>query len=307
MKTHLTTFFAVVCGMQFSARASDAPRGPRRGGPPPNHDAEALKPNQPDAPAGFDIARAGIARGKVTGFEYESKTGGGTFRATLYTPPDLSASKKYPVLYLLHGASGDETNWVQAIHADAILDNLYADQKLMPMLVVMPSSLSAAAREQAGDSRDAKARASMAFRDVLLRDLIPFVESKYPALTGREHRALAGLSMGAGLAFSTGLMNPDKFAWVGAFSGGSTRRLADSARLNLTSPGRQLRLLWLSVGDRDSLMGSSVADADAFLTQKKIPHVFRVNAGGHEPRVWMNDLYHFAPLLFRGAKDAGVQ
>ncbi len=211
------------------------------------------------------------------------------FRATIYTPPGFSPAKKFPVLYLLHGASGDENNWVQAIHADAILDNLYADKKLAPMLVVMPSSLSVASREQAGDSRDAKARASMAFGDVLLRDLIPFVESKYPALTDREHRALAGLSMGAGAALATGLTNSDKFAWVGAFSGAGRR---------WSEPRQNLRLLWLSVGDRDNLMGSGMVAADAFLTEKKIPHVFRINAGGHEPKVWMNDLYHFAPLLF---------
>lgn len=208
------------------------------------------------------------------------------------------------MLYLLHGASGDENNWVQEIHADAILDNLYAEKKLAAMLVVMPSSLSVAAREEAGDSRDAKARASMAFGGVLLGDLIPFVESQYPALADREHRALAGLSMGAGLALSTGLMNPDKFAWVGAFSGGSTRRLADSSRLDLASPGRQLQVLWLSVGDRDNLMGSRMAAADAFLTEKNIRHVFRINAGGHEPKVWMTDLYHFAPMLFQDAKGA---
>ena len=105
--------------------------------------------------------------------------------------------------------------------------------------------------------------------------------------------------MGGGLAFSTGLTSPDKFAWVGTFSGGSTRRLADGPRLDLTSPGRQLRLLWLSVGDRDNVTGSGMVAADAFLTERKIPHEFRINAGGHEPKVWMNDLYHFAPRLFQ--------
>ncbi len=291
----------VLCGMQsfLFAQAPNTPRGPRNGGRAPNSSTAALKPNQADAPAGFDVARAGIAQGKVTSFEYESKTGGGTFRANIYTPPSYSPTEKYPVLYLLHGASGDETTWVKDVHADAILDNLYADKNLAPMLVIMPSSLSVAARKQAGDGREAKARASMAFGDVLLRDLVPSVESKYPALAGREQRALVGLSMGAGLAFSTGLMNPDKFAWVGAFSGGSTRRLADSSRLDLSAPGRQLRLLWLSVGDRDNLMGSGMVAADAFLTEKKISHDFRINAGGHEPKVWMNDLYNFAPRLFR--------
>lgn len=297
---------AAICAVQLPifAGAPDAPRGTPGGRPSPNDGAAALIPNQPDAPAGFDRARPGIARGKVTHFEYGSKTGGGTFRAAIYTPPGLSAAAKYPALYLLHGASGDEDDWVKAIHADAILDNLYADKKIAPMLVVMPSSLSTAARERAGGSRDAKARASVAFGDVLLRDLVPFVESNYPAFAGREHRALGGLSMGGGLAFATGLMHPDTFAWVGAFSGGSARRLERDPRLDVTSAGRQLRVLWLSVGDRDHLMGGSTAAADAFLTQRKIPHVFRINAGGHEPKVWMNDLYHFAPLLFRDVNGA---
>lgn len=294
---------AGLCGTQssVSAQAPDAaPRGPWRGAASGGA-AITLTPNQPDAPAGSDVARAGVARGKVTPFEYESRAGGGTFRATIYTPPGFSPAKKYPVLYLLHGASGDENTWVREIHADAILDNLYADKKLAPMLVVMPSSLPVAARERAaGAGRDARARTGMAFGDVLLRDLIPAVEARYPVLSGREHRALAGLSMGAGLALNAGLTNPDEFAWVGAFSGGGTRRLAaGGSRLDLTSPGRQPRVLWLSVGDRDALTGGGMVAADAFLTEKKIPHVFRVNAGGHEPKVWRNDLYHFAPMLFQ--------
>lgn len=260
--------FAFVCGVQV---------------------ALALTPNQSDPPDGFDIPRAGIARGEVTRFQYESKTGGETFRVTIYTPPGFSPTQKYPVLYLLHGANGDENTWTQAIHADAILDNLYADKKLVPMLVVMPSSLSVTVRKQTSGSRETKARGSMTFSDVLLRDLIPFVESKYPVLTGREHRALAGLSMGGGIALATGLANSDKFAWIGAFSGAG-RRWAELRE--------KFHLLWLSVGDRDSLTSSGMVAADAFFTEKKIPHLFRINSGGHEPKVWRNDLYHFALLLF---------
>lgn len=250
----------------------------------------SLKPNQPGAPAGFDVARPGMARGKVVPYEYPSTTGGGSFRATLYVPPMLSDGEKYPVLYLLHGASGDENTWVRDMNADAILDNLYAEKKLAPMLVVMPSSLSVTARAEAGESRDAKARASMAFGEVLVRDLVPFVEAKYPALAGREHRALAGLSMGAGTALSTGLARSDTFAWIGAFSGAG-RRWAE--------PREKLHLLWLSVGDQDSMMIGGVTAAQAFFTEKNVPHEFRIHAGGHEPKVWRSDLYHFAPLLFR--------
>ncbi|MDF9833432.1 enterochelin esterase-like enzyme [Ereboglobus sp. PH5-5] len=299
MKTHTTHIITrvirgaslagvfAVCGMLHSAPASG------RSVP------VALTPNQPEPPSGFNAPRGGVARGKVATVEFKSKSTGEKFRATVYTPPGYSPSKKYSALYLLHGASGDENTWTHEIQAYAILDNLFADKKLEPMIVVMPSSLSNAARKQAGESRDAKQKASMVFGGVLLRDLIPFIESKYPVIADREHRALAGLSMGAGLAFNTGLTNPDAFAWIGAFSGGSTRRLAKNPRLDVASPGRQLRLLWLSVGNKDTLMAGSVAAVDTFLTERKIPHVFRINAGGHEPKVWMNDLYHFAPLLFK--------
>src|SRR5262245_37497817 len=133
-------------------------QGPRpRGKEPPTGGNAELKADQPDAPTGFDVARSGIARGKIVPFEYESKNGERTFRATVYVLLVYVSVKKYPVLYHLHGASGDEKNWIQTIHADAILDNRYADKKLAPMLVVMPSSLSVTARSQAGDSRDAKA------------------------------------------------------------------------------------------------------------------------------------------------------
>lgn len=178
---------------------------------------------------------------------------------------------------------------MREMHAGVILDNLYADQKLAPMLVIMPSSLSVEARAQAGDSREAKVRAGIAFGKVLIHDLIPFVESNYPALTNREHRCLAGLSMGGAAALATGMANSDKFAWIGAFSGSGKR---------WSVPSEKLRLLWLSVGDQDATMRGGMLAASAFLKEKKVPHEFHINTGGHEPKVWMNDLYHFAPRIF---------
>ncbi|AWI08071.1 alpha/beta hydrolase [Ereboglobus luteus] len=264
----------------------------------------ALAPSQPEPPAGFNAPRAGVARGKIATVEFKSKSTGEKFRATVYMPPGYSPAKKYSALYLLHGASGDENTWTHEIQAYAILDNLFADKKLEPMIAVMPSSLPKSARKQADESRDAKQKAGMAFGGVLLNDLIPFIEA--PVIADREHRALAGLSMGAGLAFNTGLTNPDKFAWIGAFSGGGTRRLANNPQLDVTSPERVPRLLWLSVGNKDKLMSDRMATADSFLTERKIPHVFHINAGGHEPWVWMNDLYHFAPLLFKNEPNVTV-
>jgi enterochelin esterase-like enzyme len=222
-------------------------------------------------------------------FEYEAKSGG-TFRATLYMPPASVSGKKLPVLYLLHGANGDEHDWIHEMHADAILDNLHAEQKLEAMLVVMPSSLSVSARAEAGNSREEKIRAGMAFGQVLIEDLIPYVEANYPALPHREQRALAGISMGGAAALATGIAHSEKFAWIGAFSGAGRR---------WSEPREKLSLLWLSVGDQDTQAGSGMAAAATFFTEKKVPHEFHLRTGGHEPKVWMNDLYHFAPRLFQ--------
>ena len=295
--TTITTIItiAVICGTQVPALAqsSDASPALPGNGAKAKAGAVALTPNQPAPPSDFHVIKGRVARGKVMFFEYESEADGGIYCATIHTPPEFSPDKKYPVLYLLHGASGNEHTWTQILRASAILDNLYAGKKLEPMLVVMPASVRVATR------REAKELEGATFEDVLLRDLIPFVEAHYPALAEREHRALAGLSMGADTALNTGLLNTDKFAWIGAFSGGNTRRLASNSRLDLTSPERQPRLLWLSVGHRDKMMIDGTLATDAFLTEKKIPHVFRINSGGHEPRVWMTDLYHFAPMLFQ--------
>ncbi len=290
MRTLLLLAFIPALALAQAPRPKGKGKGPPSGGEP-----VALKANQPDAPAGFDVAKPGVARGKIVAFEYESQIGGGAFRATIYVPPGYVNGMKYPVLYLLHGASGDEKNWVEAMHADAILDNLYAAKKLAPMLVVMSSSLSVNGRTEAEGSREARARASMAFGEVLVGDLLPYIESKYPVLVGREHRALAGLSMGAGAALATGVANADKFAWIGAFSGAGRR---------WSEPREKLHLLWLSVGDEDALMSAGMVAADAYFTERKIPHEFHINSGGHEPRVWMNDLYHFAPRLFQKTHSA---
>ncbi|WP_149113601.1 alpha/beta hydrolase [Limnoglobus roseus] len=262
-------------------KAGGQPKGTSKG-----KDAASLTPNQSAPPKGFDEAKADTARGKVETVELKAKSDGGTYKISVYTPPGYKPSEKYPVMYLLHGRSGDETTWTKDIRAAAILDNLYADKKAVPMIVVMPSNSSAETRAKGPVSP----MAAMAFNDVLRADVVPFIESKYPAKAGRENRAVAGLSMGAGQAFAVGLGHADEFAWVGAFSGAGRR---------ITPPSKELRLLWLSVGDKDAVTGTGVQEAEAALTDKKIPHVFRVNTGGHEPSVWRTDLYHFAPKLFQ--------
>src|SRR5260370_30928404 len=146
---------------------------------------------RPTAQKSFDVRRDKIEQGKVESVEYDSKTVGVKRKMVVYTPPGYSKDKKYPVLYLLHGIGDDETGWQKKGSADLILDNLYADKKLVPMIVVMPNGR-ASAGKPAENPRDFKAFET--FEDDLLKDLIPYVESHVALQADREHRATAGLS-----------------------------------------------------------------------------------------------------------------
>jgi enterochelin esterase-like enzyme len=216
----------------------------------------------------------------------------------VYTPPGYSKDVKYPVLYLLHGIGDDETGWQRKGSADVILDNLHADKKLVPMIVVMPNGRAAAGPPPANPFGGNAPQAFAAFEDDLLKDIIPYVESHDSVRADREHRALAGLSMGGGQSLNFGLKHLDVFAWVGGFSSApNTKKAADL----IADPGdatKRLRLLWISCGDRDRLMDIS-RSFHAALEEMKVPHVWRVDAGGHEWPVWKNDLHSLSQLLFR--------
>jgi enterochelin esterase-like enzyme len=139
-----------------------------------------------------------------------------------------------------------------------------------------------------------------AFQDDLLKDIIPYIESHYPVQADREHRALAGLSMGGGQSFTIGLRHLDTFAWVGGFSSALFGRPGDLIG-DPADASRKLRLLWLSCGDTDRLMDASKAFHTA-LEEKKVPHVWHVDAGAHTWPVWKNDLYLLSQMLFREKK-----
>ncbi len=162
------------------------------------------------APDGFDTPRTGIAHGKIDTIRYDSKTVGANRKALIYTPPSYSRSRKYPVLYLLHGIGGDEKEWLNGGQPQVILDNLYADKKIEPMIVVMPNGR-AMKDDRVGKNMMAadKVQAFATFEKDLLNDLIPFIEKKYPVIKDREHRAIAGLSMGGGQSLNFGLGNLD--------------------------------------------------------------------------------------------------
>ena len=137
------------------------------------------KPAFPAAPEGFDRKREGVARGKVELVEYDSKTVGTKRKLRVYTPPGYSAEGKYPVLYLLHGIGGDENEWTKNAAPDVILDNLHADGKLVPMIVVLPNGR-AQPNDRAEGNIYSHAKAFETFESDLLKDVIPFVEAKYP-------------------------------------------------------------------------------------------------------------------------------
>lgn len=253
----------------------------------------------PHSQAGFDVEKTGIAQGKIETVAYNSKTVGTKRKALVYTPPGFSKSKKYPVLYLLHGIGGDEQEWFNNGKPQVILDNLYAEGKLTPMIVVLPNGRAIKDDRATGNiMAPDKVEGFAIFEKDLLNDLIPFIEKTYPVIKNRESRAIAGLSMGGGQSLNFGLGNLDKFAWVGGFSSAPNTKAPEVLVPNPEATKQQLKLLWISCGDNDNLMSFSER-THLYLQQHRIPHIFYVEPGGHDFNVWKNDLYLFSQLLFK--------
>jgi enterochelin esterase-like enzyme len=258
------------------------------------------KPAVPPPPEGFNVPReAAIARGKLEMIEYDSSSVGARRKALVYTPAGYSPATKYPVLYLLHGIGGDEEEWRRGGKPDVILDNLIADQKAVPMIVVMPNGR-AQPNDRAVGNVMASAPAFAKFEDDLLKDLIPFIESKYAVKSQRESRALAGLSMGGGQSLNFGLAHLDTFAWVGGFSSAPNTKPPEELLPDPAKARELLELLWISCGDRDGLLFISQRTR-TYLKEQNVPHVWHVGPGGHDFVVWRSDLYHFAQRIFRKA------
>jgi len=223
-------------------------------------------------------------------------------RVAIYVPPDYDRlpNRRFPVLYLLHGGGDSEEGWVRLGHAPEIEENLLAQQKTMPMLIVMPY----------GDTPgDATTFASIeAFGRELLGDALPLVEKNYRVIADRENRAIVGFSMGAGQSFTLGLRNRDKFAWVGAFSAGTYGMatfdmekqvpgfLKDPAAVN-----RELKLLYLGCGTEDTRYAAHKRMTE-FLSKSGIHYEFHDSPGEHEWRVWRHLLADFMPKVFRAAR-----
>lgn len=250
--------------------------------------------------AGYDVLNNSIPYGKIDTVVYASKTVGSERTTLVYTPPGYSEDQNYPVLYLLHGIGGDEFEWLNNGHPEIILDNLYADGKVEPMIVVLPNGRAMKDDRATGNIYSAdKVEAFATFEKDLLKDLIPFIESKYPVIADRENRAIAGLSMGGGQSLNFGLGNLDVFAWVGGFSSAPNTKQPQELVPNPEETKKQLKLLFISCGDKDGLISFSKRTHD-YLDENNIDHYYYVIPDGqHDFKVWKDSLYNFTQLLFK--------
>jgi len=220
----------------------------------------------------------------------------------VYTPPeyDVERSRRFPVLYLRHGSGDTEENWSDTGRAGIILDNLLAQHKAVPMLIVMPNG-DTDGTWAGGSSPDGM---ELLTRE-LLTDIIPMIDRTYRVAPGRENRAITGLSMGGGQAFTMGLKHLDLFAWVGEFSSGLVSD--NEFHLDRYLPGfldrpdevnRQLKLLFLSCGTEDPRYFGQLDLADT-LKQHQIRYVWYPTPGVHEWKVWRHALAEFAQKVFQ--------
>jgi enterochelin esterase-like enzyme len=283
-------------GAVTNAPRADAPR--RRGGfGGPIVLGPDDKPAFPEPPAGINVKRDNIPHGKREMIEYDSKTVGTIRKMQVYTPPGYTTDKKYPVLYLLHGIGGDETEWQRFATPDVLLDNLIADGKALPMIIVMPNGR-AQKDDRPGPNAMATAPAFAVFERDLLDDVIPAIQSRYSTQTNRENRALAGLSMGGGQTLNFGLPHLDTFAWLGGFSSAPNTKPPAELVPDPTETKAQLRLLMLTCGNKDGLIGISQG-MHTYLKEKEVTHIWHVDDSAHDATHWRNSLYHFAQLIFR--------
>jgi len=251
------------------------------------------------ATIGFDSLRTDIAHGRIDSISYFSKTVGVNRKALIYTPADFSKHNTYPVLYLLHGIGGDEKEWLNGGQPQVILDNLYAEKKIEPMIIVLPNGRAMKDDRAVGNiMAPEKVQAFATFEKDLLNDLIPFIEKTYPVYTDREHRAIAGLSMGGGQSLNMGLGNLDTFAWIGGFSSAPNTKLPEELLPHPDEAIKKLKLLWISCGADDGLLTFSLRTHN-YLLGNDVPHIFYIMPGVHDFHVWKTSLFIFTQLIFK--------
>lgn len=254
-----------------------------------------------------------VPHGTVSKIWYDSPTLGLQRRMTIYTPPgyDPAGTQRYPVLYLLHGMGGDEEAWSELGRATTVLDNLIAEGKAEPMIVVMPNGNAdlAAAPGETGrglytpkgeDSRSEPGKFENSFGDI-----VSYVDSHYLTRPEKSGRAIAGLSMGGGHSWRISLMNPEMFDYVGLFSA-AVRWNGNGVSDDESGLGQSLdrqfatapRLYWIAIGNEDFLYDLN-KDYRTLLDKKAIPYEYHESGGGHTWTNWRTYLTMFLPRLFR--------
>ena len=223
----------------------------------------------------------------------------------IYTPPgyDSAVNDKYPVLYILHGGGEDETGWATQGKANLILDNLIAEKKATPMLIVMPDANLGAG----GFNPNAIENGMKLFEREMKEAIIPFVEKNYRAKNNAGDRALAGLSLGGLHTLYTGINNTDMFAYLGVFSSGWIIPMMNSfadvqyayIKDNADKINNNLKALWISEGGPEDIAYKNGQIMVKKLNELNIKYTYYDYPGGHTWPVWRNDLYNFAQLLFR--------
>ncbi|MBR5344854.1 MAG: hypothetical protein IK127_03430 [Clostridia bacterium] len=236
----------------------------------------------------------GVPHGGVTRYLYPSSVTGKHEVCLVYTPANYDPAKKYPVLYLQHGYGENETGWVHQGHVARIADRLLAKGEMQEMIIVMGNGM------VQGDSMR---QGRMLFPQVLLTDLIPFIESRYPVLTDKWHRAMAGLSMGSFQTSLTTLTHPELFGYAGIFSGflraihgGDNAHLAimeDKEKFN-----ESFRVFYRAMGTEDQFF-QTFADDDEMLKDKGLNIIRETFPGGHDWGVWRRCIHSFLPRIFR--------
>lgn len=240
-----------------------------------------------------------VPHGTVHQHAYQSKVLGRRRDAMVYTPPgyEKSGDQKYPLLVLQHGSGDQHDTWVQHGKAHWILDNLIADGKAVPMIILMIDGhpMGQQSRESAPRDREA---ALTAFERELLEDALPLVESLYRVEAGSDRRALAGLSMGGAQTLGVGLPHADQFAWLGCFSGAMPPGERMQQALDKEKLNSQLKLFWIACGESDFLLKQN-HELIATLKEKEIHHEWHETPGDHSWPIWRGYLSEFVPRLFR--------
>jgi enterochelin esterase family protein len=260
-------------------------------------------------PASLSWEMNDVPRGEIHHHFYRSAAGGDDRDYWVYTPPGYNrgVARPYPTLYLLHGFSDDPSAWTAIGRVNIILDNLIAQHRAKPMVIVMPSGYGSnriieigrqGGMHAGGDAPVAEN--TRLFQDELFHEIMPRIEREYGVRAAREDRAIAGLSMGGGQALQIGLNHADRFGWVGSFSaGGLTSDLPgmfpDARARAILNP---LKLLWMACGRDDDLYPAN-EQLRRYFTSQGIHHVDITTPRAHVWQVWRRNLTEFLPLLFR--------